>query len=85
MDVTHDKKYIYQKRWSFGREEPKKTVMEGVSGKIIDFFKCAEVPLSIRWTPLAESPKKKVKHATGRPRKVQPIVIAINSDSPSSD
>ena len=35
--------------------------------------------------PLPEPPKKKVKCGLEKPRKVQPIVIAIDSDSNSSD
>ena len=58
--------------------------MEGVSGRITDCFKRTEAPLRIHSMPLAEPPKK-VKHGPGRPQKAQPIVIAIHSDSTSSD
>ena len=56
-----------------------------MAGKITDFLECAEMLLPIRWMPLPEPPKKKVKRGLGRPRKVQPKVIAIDSNSNSSD
>ena len=56
-----------------------------MSDKIIDFLECTEMQLLICWMPLPEPPKKKVKCGLERPRKVQPIVIAIDSDSNSSD
>ena len=52
-------KYTYQKMWSFGGvEDPNKTVTEGMSGKIVDFFEHVEVLLRICSMPLAEPPKK---------------------------
>ena len=50
--------------WGGAGNDPKKTVMEGMSGKITDFSEHVEEPLQIR---------KSYMCGSGKPRKVNPV------------
>ncbi len=53
------------------------------AGKITKFCEHVDGPLPIRWTPLAEPPRKKPKRGPGRPRKVQQPIVVIDDDGDS--